>query len=132
MSGDGTRVLTGSVDHTAILWDAATARPIQTFKGHTRCGFRPWRRERGRQARASPGLRSDKSAILWDAETARPIQTFNGHTHAVTSVALSGDGTRVLTGSADRTAILWDAAKAKPIQAFKGAYRLGFLRGVES
>jgi len=33
-----------------------------------------------------------------------------GHTNAVTAVAFSSDGTRVLTGSADNSARLWDAA----------------------
>ena len=35
LSHDGKRILTGSYDKTAILWDADTARPFQTSKGHT-------------------------------------------------------------------------------------------------
>ena len=36
-----------------------------------------------------------------------------GHTRKVTSVALSADGKKVVTGSYDKTAILWEAASGK-------------------
>ena len=48
------------------------------------------------------------------------VQKFQGHTGGLSSVALSGDGKRVLTGSDDNTAILWDAASGKKIQTFQG------------
>jgi WD40 repeat protein len=118
LSGDGTRVLTGSDDMTAILWDAATARPIQTFKGHT-SGVTSVALS-GDGTRVLTGS-DDWSAILWDAATAQPIRTFKGqHTGEVYSVALSVDGKRVLTGSDDWSAILWDAATAQPIRTIKG------------
>jgi WD40 repeat protein len=34
-SPDGTRVLTGSNDDTARLWDAATGKAVATLEGHT-------------------------------------------------------------------------------------------------
>ncbi|MHC4727491.1 MAG: WD40 repeat domain-containing protein [Planctomycetota bacterium] len=34
-SPDGTRVLTGSEDETARLWEAETGQEIRTFRGHT-------------------------------------------------------------------------------------------------
>ena len=98
LSGDGKRVLTGSFDKTAILWDAETAKPLRTFKGHSDelwsvalSGDGKW---------AVTGSR-DGTAILWDTETDRPLQIFKAHTESVNSVALSGDGKRVLTGSFD-------------------------------
>jgi hypothetical protein len=68
----------------------------------------------------------DDTAILWDAEAAKPIQTFTFKWHTSTvqsvvqSVALSGDGKRILTGSWDTTAILWDIDTAEPIQTLRG------------
>ena len=110
-------VLTGSNDDTAILWDTETAKPIQTFKGHTDQVLSAALTRDGKRVLTGSG---DKAAILWNAETAKPIQTFNGHTGGISSVALSGDGKRLLTGSADNTAILWDSETAKPIQTFNG------------
>jgi WD40 repeat protein len=34
-SPDGTKVLTGSNDHTARIWDAATGQNLRTYYGHT-------------------------------------------------------------------------------------------------
>jgi WD40 repeat protein len=34
-SPDGSRILTGSGDKTARLWDAATGEPVATLAGHT-------------------------------------------------------------------------------------------------
>ena len=43
-----------------------------------------------------------------------------GHTAAITAVAFSPDGTRVLTGSQDNTAKLWDAQTGKEILSLPG------------
>ncbi len=74
-----TRILTGSEDYTAILWDATTGQEILTLKGHTQevtaAGFSP----DGRLALT--GSR-DGTAILWlterwgdraEIETAGPV-----------------------------------------------------------
>jgi hypothetical protein len=46
--------------------------------------------------------------------------TLQGHTAAITSVAISPDGTRALTGSQDNTAKLWDAMTGKEILSLPG------------
>ena len=123
LSGDGKRVLTGSEDKTAILWDAETAKPLLTLKGHTG--------QVVSVALSSDGKRAltgsyDSTALLWDTATAEPIQTFKTERyHPILSVAMSSDGKRVFTGSGslrseDETAILWDAQNAKPLQTLKG------------
>jgi WD40 repeat protein len=117
MSGDGALVVTGSNDTTAILWDVATARPIQSFIGH---GYSVNSVGLSGDCRRVLTGSADETAILWDATTGRRLRTFKGHTSIVSSVALSTDGESVLTGSWDGTAILCDAATAKPIRVFKG------------
>jgi WD40 repeat protein len=116
LSGDGKRLLTGSEDHTAILWDAGTGKPIQTFKGHTAYVLSVALSGDGRRVLTGS---SDRTAILWDAETGEPLRTFKGHTGPVSSAALSRDGKRVLTGSSDKTAVLWDTATGERIHTFK-------------
>lgn len=64
-SPDGKRILTGSLDKTAKLWDAETGREILTLKGHTDIvngvAFSP----DGTQI--ITGSR-DKTARLWEAQ----------------------------------------------------------------
>jgi WD40 repeat protein len=108
-SPDGTRVLTGSGDNTARLWDAATGRAVATLAGHTYAvtavAFSP------DGTRILTGS-DDGAARLWDAATGKTMATLAGHTNPVVAVAFSRDGTRVLTGSRDNTARLWTVFKS--------------------
>ena len=117
LSGDGKHVVTGSNDNTAILWEAASGKQLQTFAGHTSLV--------GSVALSGDGKyvvtgSNDNTAILWDVASGKRLQTFAGHTNYVLSVALSGDGKHVVTGSADKTAILWEAASGKQLETFAG------------
>ena len=116
-SPDGTRVLTGSDDHTARLWDAATGKTLATLAGHTShvsaVAFSP------DGTRVLTGS-WDKTARLWDAATGKAVATLVGHTDYVTVVAFSPHSTRVLTGSGDNTARLWDAATGKSLATLTG------------
>jgi WD40 repeat protein len=115
-SPDGTKVLTGSYDATAKLWDTATGAEIRTFTGHTwwpitSVAFSP----DGTKVLTGSW---DQTAKLWDAATGAEIRIFEGHTDDVWSVAFSLDGTKVLTGSRDKTAKLWNASTGAEIQTF--------------
>jgi WD40 repeat protein len=115
-SPDGRRVLTGSVDKTAKLWDAETGKEIRSFAGHSEyvesVAFSP----DGRRLLTG----SMDRAKLWDAETGKEIRSFAGRPAGLTSVAFSPDGHRVLTGSWDNTAKLWDAETGKEVRSFAG------------
>jgi WD40 repeat protein len=122
-SRDGSRVVTGSQDQTAILWDAKSGRKLCVLEGHKGAvravAFSP---DGGQVLTGS----DDKTAILWDANSGRPLCIYAAHKGAVTSVAFSPpDGRQILTGSADKTAVLWDKAKCKacrlPFAGHEGA-----------
>jgi WD40 repeat protein len=106
-SPDGKRVLTGSWDSAAKLWDAKNGKELLTLKGHAGrvfgVAFSP------DSKRVLTGS-DDKTAKLWDAETGKELLTLKGHGERVYGVAFSPDGKRVLTGSSDGTAKLWDSA----------------------
>lgn len=116
-SPNGKQVLTGSVDHTAILWNTETAEQIRVFFGHTDhiegVAFNP----DGHQI-LTGGM--DKKAILWNADTGERVRAFEGHTGTVHSVAFSPNGNLVLTGAQDSTAILWKADTGEQVRAFRG------------
>jgi hypothetical protein len=106
-SPDGTRVLTGSEDRTAKLWDVASGKLISVFshQGAVRC------------ANFSPdGLTiltasADNTAKLWDVASGKLIAIFT-HQDTVRSAVFSPDGAWILTASADQTAQLWDNSTA--------------------
>ena len=116
-SPDGKRVLTGSYDNTARLWDAATGAAVAPLEGHTNwvtaVAFSP----DGKRVLTGS---DDNTARIWDPATGAAIATLEGHTARVTAVAFSPDGQRVLTGSGDKTARLWDAATGAAVAALEG------------
>ena len=57
---------------------------------------------------------------MWDADTGQEICTLKGHTDRVTSVAISADGKRIVSGSDDQTVKVWDADKGQEILTLKG------------
>src|SRR5688500_2755691 len=106
-SPDGARVLSGSSDQTAKLWDAATGQLIRTFTGHVDLdwvgpvAFSP---DGARVLAGSFRLGGGNNlwnvmVQLWDVATGRLIRTFAGSGAIVHSLAFSPDGARVLSGS---------------------------------
>ncbi len=117
-SPDGTRVVTGSWDNTARIWQVETGIAQLRLEGaHTQFI---------NDARFSPdGTRvvtasDDKTACIWDAKTGKVLQTLRGHEQRVTSAAWSADGTRILTTSNDKTARIWDATTGKQLLVLQG------------
>jgi WD40 repeat protein len=115
-SPDGSRIVTGSVDKTAIIWNASGAK-ITTLSGHsdyvTSVAYSP---DGSRIVTGS----WDGTAIIWNASTGAKITTLSGHSNWVTSVAYSPDGSHIVTGSWDGTAIIWNASSGAKITTLSG------------
>ncbi|KIK66938.1 hypothetical protein GYMLUDRAFT_156943, partial [Collybiopsis luxurians FD-317 M1] len=122
ISKDGTRIVSGSVNMTARIWNIKNGSPIgEPLQGHTN-GV-------GSVAFSPDGKRivsgsADKTIRIWNAETGSPIGEhlqghtdwpLQGHTDWVWSVACSPDGKRILSGSADKTIQIWNAETGTPI-----------------
>jgi Tol biopolymer transport system component len=116
-SADGQRIVTGSGDQTAKVWDAATGEELRTLQGHTGCLWGVAIASDGRRMATASG---DRTAKVWDAATGQPLLTLKGHLAYVSSVAFSPDGRRVVTSSWDATAKVWDTATGRPLLTLAG------------
>jgi WD40 repeat protein len=119
-SPDGSQVLTGSSDGTAILWDTVSGRQVETFQGSNKAVYAAAFSPDGKLVLTGS---ADMTATLWNTSDGKPLRAFKGHTGVVSAVASSADGSKVLTGSDDKTAILWDAANGQILRTFKGHSR---------
>ncbi|HUD46303.1 MAG TPA: protein kinase [Candidatus Baltobacteraceae bacterium] len=123
-SPDGRRIVTGSRDNTAKVWDTASGKELLTLKGHG-LGV-GWNGTAVESVAFSPdGQRiatgsEDTTAKVWDAASGKELLTLKGHGAGVWSVAFSPDGQRIVTGSFDNTAKVWDAASGEELLTLKG------------
>jgi hypothetical protein len=116
-SPDGRRIVTGSGDQTAKVWDARTGSPQLELNGHTSTVLSVAFSPDGRRIVTGSG---DQTAKVWDARTGWPLLELKGHEGQVQSAAFSPDGTRIVTGSQDLTAKVWDARTGSPPLELKG------------
>jgi WD40 repeat protein len=105
---DASRVVTGSLDHDARIWDAATGATLFALKTHKGHVYGVCFSVDGDRVATASG---DWTAVLWNALTGAPETTIRGHIDTVNCVAFNRDGTRVATGSGDKTVRVWDASK---------------------
>lgn len=108
----GDKVVTGSWDNSAKIWNAETGQALLKLEhGHTgyinATVFSP----DGRQVLTAS---DDGTCKLWDVKTGAVVHTLTGHKDRVRWATFSRDGTMILTSSNDKTARLWDAATGAP------------------
>ena len=119
-SPDDTKLATGTLDRTAIIWDVATGNQQHQLRGHTdlieSVAFSP---DGTKLATGS----LDRTAIIWDVATGNQQHRLQGHTDLIRSVAFSPDGTKLATGSFDTTAIIWDVATGNQQHQLRGHER---------
>jgi eukaryotic-like serine/threonine-protein kinase len=115
-SPDGGRIVTGSIDRTARVWDAlggAPRAPPMVHRGGTRtvyvggavshCEFSP----DGRRVLTAC---QNGAAHVWDAAAGVPALPPMRHGAGVEYATYSPDGRWIVTASGDDTARAWDAA----------------------
>jgi WD40 repeat protein/serine/threonine protein kinase len=120
VSRDGRYVLTGCADNQVRLWETGTGKD-RTIPGKTApmaVAFRP------DGERFAVGF-WDAKVRLYETATGKPIGKPLPHKAPVRAVALSPDGTKLLSGCDDKDKVLrlWDLASAKVERTFVGHRR---------
>ena len=118
LSGDGKTIASGGADHSIKLWDMGTGQERATLKGHT-AGVWSVALSRRRQ---DPFLRKsghDHQGLGrgHGSGTRHPQGTVR---NLVASLALSGDGKTLFSGSTDGTVKIWDVNTGQERTTLKG------------
>ncbi|KAG8916481.1 hypothetical protein FRC02_003806 [Tulasnella sp. 418] len=119
VSPDGSRIISGSHDDTAAVWDMKSGwespgeSDDKVHKDAVHCvafssDGRKW---------ASGG--EEGTVAVWDTEGHGLIHTLKGHQEAVMTVAFSVDGRYIASGSHDRSIIVWDVEVGGPVKTLR-------------
>ncbi len=117
---DGSKLITGSHDHTIKIWNAQTGRALKTLKGHDRAvcalavsGDGKWI--------ASGGV--DQTIRIWEVRSGKLVQAFrglfSGHADTVTALAFHPASSVLVSASRDWTVRLWDVKLGKEIYSLR-------------
>ncbi|MGZ8939028.1 MAG: WD40 repeat domain-containing serine/threonine protein kinase, partial [Limisphaerales bacterium] len=116
-SPDGRRIVTGSADKTARVWDAETGQESFPLEGHT-ASVRSVAFSRDGQRIVTGSW--DRTVRVWDAATGRHLRSIAANGKEVFSVAFSPDGQRIVSGGQEEKARVWDANSGNELFALEG------------
>ncbi|KAI4376047.1 hypothetical protein MLD38_013845 [Melastoma candidum] len=115
-------LITGSGDHTCVLWDISTGLRTSVFGGEFQSGHTADVLSvsiSGLNSRLFVSGSCDSTARLWDTRVAsRAVRTFHGHEGDVNTVKFFPDGNRFGTGSDDGTCRLFDIRTGHELQVY--------------
>jgi WD40 repeat protein len=119
LSADDKWLVTGGQrDGKARLWNAVTGEHLRDFQGPEKWHNVVVFTKNTEFLVTTSG--KDHSILLWEVTTGRQVREFKGHSRWITSLAVSGDGKWLITGSDDRTARLWEIVTGKEKIVFRG------------
>ncbi|XP_064650113.1 WD repeat-containing protein 31-like [Lineus longissimus] len=105
--------LSGSKDHSVVLFDYNGGNTLQKWTGHqreiTQVAY-------GQQSKNVFSASRDKSAKMWQRGHSEQVRSFEGHSLVVTALALNEDNTHLCTGSRDNTLKMWDVESGECLQ----------------
>ena len=107
----GRRLLSASLDGTAVIWDAETGKQLRVLRAHK---AKVWQAAWSPDGESILTVSLDGTARLWNAASGRTRRLLKGHRAPLTQGAWSDDGRLVVTAGTDNTARIWDAIIGAP------------------
>ncbi|KAJ2061789.1 hypothetical protein GGI17_002859 [Coemansia sp. S146] len=111
----GSYIFTGGQDKTIRLINSTTGDQIQTFLGHG-WGIQGLAVSKDSNSLASCGG-TDRAVYLWDVSQVQLTRKLSSHTQRVDCVAISDNGSIIVSGSFDKTVRVWDTRSSNSPQA---------------
>ena len=116
-SSDLTKVVIGSFQNNAKVWDTRTGELLQTLSGSQASVISVAFTADGKRIMTAS---ADGSAQIWEAATGKELLNLCCHTQPVYGTAFSPDGSKVATSSDDRTIKIWDVTTGKELLTLSG------------
>lgn len=98
------------------IWDIGTGTVAASFGAGLRLGLDIAFTQDGSRL----AVTADNGVAIWDVVGGRLLRNIGDHSNDAAGVAISRDGTLVLTGGRDNLAKLWDVASGALIKTFTG------------
>ncbi len=99
IDASGTRILTGSVDHDALLIDAENNERIFTLSGHQNWILSVSISDDGKRGLTGS---ADSTLMYWDLKTGERLRSLLGHRSGIFAVDITPDGTGAASASCGR------------------------------
>lgn len=118
-SPDGAKLLAGSFNKVAELWDVATGQRIRAF-AHSApvwaLAFSPG----GSRILTGDAAERQSKVFLWDVASGKLLRTLTGHTDSIFGgVAFSPDGKFALSASYDKTLKYWNLETGQLVRSIE-------------
>lgn len=115
-SPDGSKVVSGSYDNTAKIWDAISGKLLGTLTGEAGIASVDFSPDSNKIVTAGYAAR------IWDVETSKNEVSIRAHGRVVSTAAFSPDGNNIVTGSNLFTnAKIWDINTRELIHELSGS-----------
>lgn len=111
----GTRLVSGSHDNTAIVWELPSGDRLKTLIGHSNHVVAVAYSPDGKTIATGS---KDNTIILWQADTFEQKHKIKGHYLGILDLAFTPDSKRLVSGSKDKTVRIWDIASGEQLTVF--------------
>ncbi|KAJ3038570.1 hypothetical protein HDV00_000500 [Rhizophlyctis rosea] len=113
----GSKIVSGSSDRTARVWDTASGNEVAVLKGHKGGVLSVAVADDNVHVATSS---DDGTVRIWDGVTGAEVHIVKGHSDWVTCVAFVPGGKWLLTGSVDESLKVWDVETWECVETLRG------------